>query len=265
MSTHLNDVQHSENVHQNDTSSTTHFGYQTIDVNDKQKKVGEVFHSVAAKYDLMNDLMSAGIHRLWKQYTIQRSGARKGQTILDLAGGTGDLTSQFSRIVGPQGAVHLSDINASMLSTGRDKLTDQGQVENIHYTLANAEYLPFSDNTFDVITIGFGLRNVTYKDKALNAMYRCLKPGGRLLILEFSKPTNEWFEKFYDFYSFHILPKIGSIVTRDENSYRYLAESIRMHPDQPTLQQMAIEAGFDECDYTNLTGGIVALHIAHKY
>ena len=244
---------------------TTHFGYKTVPIREKQKHVGEVFHSVAQKYDIMNDLMSMGIHRLWKRYTIEMSGARPGQTILDLAGGTGDLSMKFSRIVGEKGKVVLSDINSSMLNVGRDKLLDHGYASNIEYVQANAESLPFADNSFDCITIAFGLRNVTDKQKALDSMTRVLKPGGRLLVLEFSKPLNSRFEKIYDRYSFSVLPAIGKLVTNDSDSYRYLAESIRMHPDQKTLKSMMRKAGLDRVDYHNLTGGIVALHRGFKY
>jgi len=245
--------------------NTTHFGYQTVNTEDKAKKVGQVFHSVAAKYDLMNDLMSMGIHRLWKRYTIELSAARPGQTILDIAGGTGDLTMKFSRLVGKTGKVFLADINASMLNVGRDKLLDKGYAQNIEYVQANAEDLPFEDNSFDCITISFGLRNVTDKQKALESMTRVLKPGGRLLILEFSKPTNGLIKKIYDHYSFSILPKIGQLVTNDADSYQYLAESIRMHPDQNTLKHMMRKAGLDNVEYHNLTNGVVALHRGFKY
>ena len=244
---------------------TTHFGFQTVAKDEKAARVADVFHSVAAKYDLMNDLMSGGIHRLWKQFTIEASCARKGQKILDIAGGTGDLAAKFSRIVGPNGQVVLADINNSMLNVGRDKLTDHGIVGNIDYVQANAECLPFPDNYFDCITIAFGLRNVTDKDSALRSMYRILKPGGRLLVLEFSKPGNALLEKAYDHYSFSILPKMGSLIANDGDSYRYLAESIRMHPDQETLKNMMLNAGFDDCEYHNMTGGIVALHKGLKY
>lgn len=239
---------------------TTHFGYQTIGKDEKVEKVADVFHSVAAKYDIMNDLMSGGIHRLWKKLTIEASCARKGHHILDIAGGTGDLAAKFSRIVGNEGHVILADINNSMLNVGRDKLTDKGIVSNINYVQANAECLPFPDNHFDCITIAFGLRNVTDKDAALHSMYRILKPGGRLLVLEFSKPTNPLLEKVYDTYSFKLLPKMGQLVANDSESYQYLAESIRMHPDQETLKGMMDEAGFDQTSYYNMTGGIVALH-----
>lgn len=239
---------------------TTHFGFEQIAPEDKSAKVADVFHSVASKYDLMNDLMSGGLHRLWKQATIELSAVRPGQTVLDIAGGTGDLTAKFARKVGKDGLVVLADINDSMLKVGRDRLTDRGIVGNVSYSLANAEQLPFPDNTFDCITIAFGLRNVTDKARALRSMQACLKPGGRLLVLEFSKPGNPVLEKVYDQYSFHLLPKIGKIITGDADSYRYLAESIRMHPDQGTLQTMMEDAGFSQCQYHNMTCGIVALH-----
>jgi demethylmenaquinone methyltransferase/2-methoxy-6-polyprenyl-1,4-benzoquinol methylase len=244
---------------------TTHFGYQQVPVKDKANKVAEVFHSVADKYDVMNDLMSFGIHRLWKRVTIQAAGAKRGDTILDLAGGTGDLAAKFARIVGSTGKVVLSDINASMLAAGRRRLTDMGIAGNIEYVQANAETLPFPDNHFDVITIAFGLRNVTDKDAALRSMYRILKPGGRLLVLEFSKPVVPGLDKIYDQYSFKLLPFMGKVVANDAESYRYLAESIRMHPDQDTLKGMMETAGFDRAEYENMTGGIVALHKGFKY
>ena len=242
------------------SEKTTHFGYKTVNVEEKAGKVAEVFHSVAGKYDLMNDLMSGGVHRLWKRATIEMSGVRRGNTVLDIAGGTGDLTAQFSRIVGPEGCVVLADINDSMLKVGRDKLADRGVVGNVKFSQADAQYLPFPDNTFDVITIAFGLRNVTDKDLALRSMLRVLKPGGRLLVLEFSKPNNPLLSKAYDTYSFSILPKLGQAIAGDADSYQYLAESIRMHPDQETLKSMMQDAGFANCDYHNMTGGIVALH-----
>lgn len=247
------------------TPETTHFGFKTVATTEKASKVAQVFHSVAAKYDLMNDLMSFGIHRVWKRFTIDCSGVRRGQKVLDLAGGTGDLAAKFSRIVGEQGEVVLADINDSMLKIGREKLRNLGVIGNINYVQANAEALPFPDNHFDCITIAFGLRNVTDKDKALRSMYRVLKPGGRLLVLEFSKPLLEPLNKAYDAYSFHILPKIGELVAHDSESYRYLAESIRMHPDQETLKSMMDEAGFENTTYFNLTGGIVALHRGYKF
>ena len=239
---------------------TTHFGYQQVPVEEKAGRVADVFHSVAARYDVMNDLMSGGIHRLWKRFTIELSAARPGQTILDIAGGTGDLTARFSRIVGPTGKVVLADINASMLKVGRDRLLDRGIAGNVETVQADAQYLPFPDNTFDCITIAFGLRNVTDKDLALRSMLRVLKPGGRLLVLEFSKPQSKLLEKVYDQYSFRLLPFMGKLVADDADSYRYLAESIRMHPDQETLKDMMGEAGFVDCEFHNMTGGIVALH-----
>ncbi|VAW79197.1 2-methoxy-6-polyprenyl-1,4-benzoquinol methylase [hydrothermal vent metagenome] len=247
------------------TEKTTHFGYEQVATDDKQHKVADVFHSVAAKYDLMNDLMSMGVHRLWKRVTIERSGVKPGDKVLDVAGGTGDLAIKFSKLVGNDGLVVLTDINASMLATGRDRIIDQGIIQGIEYVQSNAEALPFADNTFDCITIAFGLRNVTHKDKALQSMARILKPGGRLLVLEFSKPTMPGLDKIYDFYSFNILPRIGQWVTQDSKSYQYLAESIRMHPDQESLKDLILKSGFDQCEYTNMTGGIVALHIGVKY
>jgi demethylmenaquinone methyltransferase/2-methoxy-6-polyprenyl-1,4-benzoquinol methylase len=244
---------------------TTDFGFRTVAREEKQAMVANVFHSVAAKYDVMNDLMSFGIHRIWKRFTIDCSGVRRGQRVLDLAGGTGDLAAKFSRMVGEQGQVILADINDSMLKMGREKLRDLGIVGNINYVQANAEALPFPDNYFDCITISFGLRNVTDKDKALRSMFRVLKPGGRLLVLEFSKPLLEPLSKAYDAYSFHVLPKIGELVVKDPDSYRYLAESIRMHPDQDTLKGMMDAAGFENVSYFNLSGGIVALHRGFKF
>ncbi|EKO3739892.1 bifunctional demethylmenaquinone methyltransferase/2-methoxy-6-polyprenyl-1,4-benzoquinol methylase UbiE [Vibrio metschnikovii] len=248
-----------------DNQETTHFGFTTVAKDEKVTKVAQVFHSVAAKYDIMNDMMSGGIHRLWKRFTIDCAGARPGQKILDLGGGTGDLTAKFSRIVGEKGHVILADINNSMLNVGRDKLRDRGIIGNVHYVQANAEELPFPDNYFDCITISFCLRNVTDKDQALRSMYRVLKPGGRLLVLEFSKPVLEPFSKIYDAYSFHLLPKMGQLIANDAESYRYLAESIRMHPDQETLKGMMESAGFEQTTYYNLTGGIVALHRGYKF
>lgn len=241
-------------------NKTTHFGYKTVDAQDKVKMVAGIFHSVAAKYDLMNDLMSGGVHRLWKRFTIELSGVRNGNAVLDIAGGTGDLAAKFSRLVGPSGRVVLADINDSMLTVGREKLTNKGIVGNIEYVQANAECLPFPDNSFDCITIAFGLRNVTDKDAALRSMNRVLKPGGRLLVLEFSKPVNPVIGKLYDRYSFDILPKMGQLVANDEESYRYLAESIRMHPDQETLKGMMSDAGFVDVRYHNMTAGVVAVH-----
>ncbi|MAN52491.1 MULTISPECIES: bifunctional demethylmenaquinone methyltransferase/2-methoxy-6-polyprenyl-1,4-benzoquinol methylase UbiE [unclassified Marinimicrobium] len=239
---------------------TTDFGYEQVAVEEKAGRVANVFHSVAARYDLMNDLMSGGVHRLWKRFTIELAAARPGQTILDIAGGTGDLSYAFAKKVGPDGLVVLADINESMLNVGRDRLTDRGIAGNLQYAQADAQYLPFPDNTFDCITIAFGLRNVTDKDLALRSMLRVLKPGGRLLVLEFSKPQNPLLEKAYDTYSFKLLPFMGKVVANDADSYRYLAESIRMHPDQETLKGMMDAAGFVNTEYHNMTGGVVALH-----
>ena len=240
--------------------NTTHFGYEQVKTSEKASRVANVFHSVAAKYDMMNDLMSAGVHRIWKKFTIEVSGVREGHSVLDIAGGTGDLTAKFSRLVKDSGNVVLADINDSMLNVGRDKLIDMGCVGNVTYAQADAQYLPFADNTFDCVSIAFGLRNVTDKDKALQSMYRVLKPGGRLLVLEFSKPQHRLLEKAYDAYSFNILPLMGKVVANDADSYRYLAESIRMHPDQDTLKGMMKNAGFAQAKYYNMTGGVVALH-----
>jgi len=243
----------------------THFGFREVDKEAKASMVADVFHSVASRYDLMNDLMSAGIHRIWKRFTIELSGVRKGNSVLDIAGGTGDLAARFAEIVGSEGSVVLADINESMLKVGRDKLLDSGHLGNLEFVQADAQYLPFPDDSFDCITIAFGLRNVTRKDRALAAMYRALKPGGRALVLEFSKPTSKPLEKLYDVYSFGVLPAMGRLIARDAESYRYLAESIRMHPDQATLKAMMEAAGFERCDVNNLTGGIVAVHRGYKF
>jgi len=246
------------------SDKTTHFGFEEVPYQEKVRKVAGVFHSVAGKYDLMNDLMSLGIHRLWKRYTLDMSGVRSGDHVLDLAGGTGDLAARFARMVGPTGSVTLADINDSMLRVGRERLTNEGIVGNVEYVQANAECLPFPDNYFDAITIAFGLRNVTDKDAALRSMFRVLKPGRPLLILEFSKPVLKPLNPVYDAYSFKILPLMGKLITNDADSYRYLAESIRKHPDQETLKTMMQEAGFERCEYFNLSGGIVALHRGYK-
>ncbi len=244
---------------------TTHFGFQQVPVEEKARRVGAVFDSVADRYDLMNDLMSFGIHRLWKRFAVEQSGARPGQRVLDLAGGTGDLAERLARIVGPTGKVVIADINASMLEQGRERLLDRGVTGNVDFVQANAERLPFPDGDFDCVTIGFGLRNVTDKQAALNEMYRVLKPGGRALVLEFSRPVAPGLKPLYDFYSFRVLPLIGQAVAKDADSYRYLAESIRMHPDQQHLKDMMEQAGFEDCDYFNLSGGIVALHRGYRY
>ncbi|MBU2965709.1 bifunctional demethylmenaquinone methyltransferase/2-methoxy-6-polyprenyl-1,4-benzoquinol methylase UbiE [Amphritea sp. 2_MG-2023] len=249
---------------QKESQDKTHFGFEQVKVDEKQDKVADVFHSVASKYDIMNDLMSGGIHRIWKRLTIEQSGVRRGHKVLDIAGGTGDLTMRFSRLVGAEGQVVLADINDSMLKVGRDRLMDRGITGNVEFVQANAEALPFPDNTFDCITIAFGLRNVTFKEKALASMARVLKPGGKVMVLEFSKTNNPLLTKAYDIYSFNLLPKIGKLIAGDEESYRYLAESIRMHPDQETLKGMMEEAGLTQCKYQNMTGGIVALHTGIK-
>ncbi|QIK36716.1 bifunctional demethylmenaquinone methyltransferase/2-methoxy-6-polyprenyl-1,4-benzoquinol methylase UbiE [Caldichromatium japonicum] len=243
---------------------TTDFGYQRVPVEEKAKRVRAVFDSVAERYDLMNDLMSFGIHRLWKRHTIELAGVRRGQRVLDLAAGTGDLAARFAGLVGPEGLVVMTDINARMLNEGRDRLLDRGRVGNVAYCLVNAEQIPFADDQFDCITIGFGLRNVTHKQKALEEMFRVLKPGGRALVLEFSHPRSKPLSKLYDLYSFNVLPTLGRLVVNDPDSYRYLAESIRVHPDQETLRAMMEAAGFERCDYFNLTGGIVAIHRGYK-
>ena len=246
--------------------STTHFGFNEIPTSEKQRRVADVFHSVADKYDLMNDVMSFGLHHLWKRFTLDLCGLRPGHKVLDLAGGTGDLAIRQAKLVGPTGMVFLGDINASMLQHGRDRVIDRGLVDRVKAVQCNAEVLPFADNSLDCITIAFGLRNVTDKPAALASMQRALKPGGRLCVLEFSRPIFEPLEKVYDIYSFKVLPKLGEWIAKDSDSYRYLAESIRMHPDQDTLKQMMIDEGkFDEVDVFNLSGGIVALHRAFKY
>jgi demethylmenaquinone methyltransferase/2-methoxy-6-polyprenyl-1,4-benzoquinol methylase len=248
-----------------DSKKTTDFGYQQVPIDEKAHKVASVFTSVANKYDLMNDLMSLGIHRWWKKFAIEASDVRPGQRVLDIAGGTGDLTRQFAKRVGSTGSVYLADINAAMLSVGRDRLLDQGLAENIYYVQADAEHLPFAENSFDCVSIAFGLRNVTRKENALASIYRVLKPGGQLLVLEFSKPLLPLLQSAYDTYSFSVLPKLGDLVAGDATSYQYLAESIRMHPDQENLKSMILAAEFDRCEYHNLSGGIVALHQGWKY
>lgn len=241
------------------------FGYTEVPREQKARLVREVFDSVATKYDLMNDLMSAGVHRLWKRYTLGQTGLRPGQAALDVAGGTGDLSAGMAQQVGEQGLVVLSDINHAMLSVGRDRLLDRGLLRNVRCSLANAECLPFADESFDCVTIGFGLRNVTDKPAALRSMRRVLKPGGRLLVLEFSKPVVPGLKPVYDLYSFSVLPWLGARIASDPGSYRYLAESIRRFPDQDTLKSMMQDAGFEDCSYHNLSGGIVAMHKGFRY
>ena len=246
-------------------ADTTHFGYQQVPVGEKAKRVGEVFSSVAGNYDLMNDLMSLGIHRLWKRFAIDLADVRPGESVLDLAGGTGDLAAAFAKATGPEGRVVLADINNAMLVEGRDKLLDRGLMgDPLRFTQANAEALPFDDHSFDCITIAFGLRNVTDKEAALRSMRRVLKPGGPLLVLEFSKPTSAGLSRLYDQYSFKVLPMLGRYVAKDEAAYRYLAESIRMHPDQETLKGMMENAGLERCQVYNMTGGIVACHRGYR-
>jgi demethylmenaquinone methyltransferase/2-methoxy-6-polyprenyl-1,4-benzoquinol methylase len=243
----------------------TDFGFQQVPWKDKARRVRAVFDSVSERYDLMNDLMSGGAHRLWKRFTLSMTGLRPGQQALDLAGGTGDLASGLARQVGDSGLIILSDINASMLERGRDRLTDEGVVANIQYVQANAERLPFADGRFDCVTIGFGLRNVTDKAAALASIYRVLKPGGQLLVLEFSQPVIPAMARLYDMYSFNILPWLGKTIAGDADSYRYLAESIRRHPDQETLLGMMTTAGFEQCRYHNLMAGIVAVHRGYRF
>jgi demethylmenaquinone methyltransferase/2-methoxy-6-polyprenyl-1,4-benzoquinol methylase len=247
-----------------DQKRTTDFGFERIPWAEKAGRVRAVFSSVAGKYDVMNDLMSFGVHRLWKQFALSLTGLRTGQSALDVAGGTGDLTRGLARQVGKSGRVVLSDINRSMLEAGRDRLLDRGYAGNVHCLVADAERLPFADDCFDCVTIGFGLRNVTDKAAALRSMHRVLKPGGQLLVLEFSKPVAPGLKPLYDAYSFNLLPLMGRLVAADAASYRYLAESIRMHPDQETLLAMLRDAGFGEARYHNLTGGIVAVHRGYK-
>jgi demethylmenaquinone methyltransferase/2-methoxy-6-polyprenyl-1,4-benzoquinol methylase len=244
---------------------STDFGFQRVPHADKARRVRGVFDSVAGNYDLMNDLMSAGTHRVWKRFTLSLANLRPGQRALDVAGGTGDLAAGLARQVGARGLVVLTDINAAMLRRGRDRLIDAGHAGNVAYVQANAERLPFPDGAFDCITIGFGLRNVTDKAAALSAMRRALKPGGQLLVLEFSRPSIAGLKPLYDAYSLRILPLLGRLVAHDEASYRYLAESIRMHPDQETLLKMMQAAGLEGCRYHNLSGGIVAVHRGYKY
>ncbi len=244
---------------------TTHFGFVEVPVTEKARRVRGVFDSVASRYDLMNDLMSLGIHRIWKRFTVEKAGLRPGMQVLDLAGGTGDLAALMAPRVAPGGRVVLSDINEAMLGRGRERLLDRGIAgEAVEYCLADAEALPLEDASFDVVTIAFGLRNVTHKERALGEMFRVLRPGGQLLVLEFSRPVPA-LAPAYDLYSFRVLPAIGKLVAGDDESYRYLAESIRMHPDQQTLRDMMAAAGFDDCRYHDLTGGIVALHRGWKY
>ena len=240
----------------------THFGYQQVDEAEKAQKVADVFSSVAQRYDLMNDLMSGGLHRLWKAFTIAQSGVREGSRVLDVAGGTGDLSLAFAKKAGKSGQVWLTDINNAMLTRGRDRLCDKGFV--VPVAQCDAEKLPFPDDYFDVVTVAFGLRNMTHKDKALAEMRRVLKPGGRLLVLEFSQVWKP-LAPFYDFYSFKVIPRLGQLIVKDPDSYRYLSESIRVHPDQETLKGIMEQVGLEKVEYFNLTMGVVALHRGYKY
>ena len=246
------------------TDQTTHFGFRQVPESDKARLVKSVFDSVAGKYDLMNDLMSLGIHRLWKRIALQLSHVRYGEKVLDLAGGTGDMTALFRDRVGDKGQVVLSDINAEMLTRGRDRLVDAGITSGVEFAQIDAEQLPFPDNSFDCVCIAFGLRNVTHKETALKSMQRVLKPGGRVIILEFSEVQGALFKKTYDLYSFKLLPLMGKLIAKDADSYQYLAESIRMHPNQETLKKMLEDAGFERCEYFNLTQGVVAIHRGYK-
>ena len=250
-------------MNKKENNKTTSFGFKTVSKEEKTEKVKEVFDSVATNYDLMNDLMSMGIHRLWKRFMLSRTGLKTGMKALDVAGGTGDIAALLREQVGESGLVVMTDINPSMLKEGRSRLLDRGKLKNIQVIQCDAEQLPFDEDQFDCVTIAFGLRNVTVKENALKSMFRVLKPGGKLLILEFSKP-NEMLSPVYDIYSFNILPTLGEWVANDRESYQYLAESIRVHPDQEKLEQMILSAGFDRAEYRNLTGGIVALHIGYK-
>lgn len=244
---------------------STHFGYRKVNTSDKADLVAEVFRKVAPKYDLMNDLMSMGLHRLWKRFVIEQAALRPGNQVLDVASGTGDLARSFAKIVGHTGKVVMTDINDAMLQVGRERLEDAGVIGNIEYIQADAENLPFTSHHFDCITIAFGLRNVTNKPAALKSMCRVLKPGGKLLILEFSHPQTPLISKLYDLYSFNIIPGMGALVTNDRESYQYLVESIRVHPDQETLKSMMEQAGFEDVGYDNLCDGIVAVHKGYKY
>ena len=244
-------------------SKQTSFGFRQVNKKDKADLVGDVFDSVAQNYDLMNDLMSFGIHRLWKKIAVETSGLREDFIVLDLAGGTGDMVKLMRSKISDKGSIILSDINWSMLKEGRNRLIDEG-VEDVQIAQIDAQYLPFKDNTFDLITIAFGLRNVTDKKAALESILSSLKPGGKLMILEFSRPTNEFFRELYDIFSFEVIPKIGEFVAQSEDSYRYLAESIRMHPTQEELKNLMESAGFSNCNFDDLTNGVVAIHSGKK-
>jgi len=245
------------------TNKKTHFGFKEVDEKDKSSHVGDVFSSVAGNYDIMNDAMSMGMHRLWKKILVELAGVSQKDIVLDIASGTGDIAKLISQDY-PDTEIYMTDINMDMLVEGRNRAVDESFSSNCHFCQLSGEILPFEDDTFDIITIGFGLRNFTNKDIGLNEMKRCLKKGGRLLVLEFSKPMNPLFSKVYDWYSFNILPKLGSLLANDSDSYQYLAESIRMHPDQESLKEMILEAGFNKCKFYNLVNGIVCIHVAYE-
>jgi len=247
------------------SKETTHFGYQTIPTHTKTSRVAEVFQSVAEKYDLMNDLMSFGLHRFWKRLCIAKASIQPADQVLDLAGGTGDLSLLATKKLNDKGHIVLADINAAMIQQSREKLVNKGIVKAVSWLQTNAEHLPFPDHAFDKILIGFGLRNVTHKERALTEMCRVLKPGGRAVILEFSQLNSTKLSKWYDTYSFHVLPKLGKLICNDSDSYQYLAESIRKHPDQETLKSMLLTAGFHHAEYQNIQGGLVALHLGFKH
>lgn len=247
------------------TDDTTHFGFQQVPVEEKARRVAGVFDSVAGRYDLMNDLMSAGLHRIWKRFTVEVANLKPGERVLDLAGGTGDLSALMAPRVAGDGLVVFSDINSSMLRHGRDRMLDEGHAGNMHFVLADAQSLPFPEAAFDCVTIGFGLRNVTRKEQALAEILRVLRPGGRALVLEFSHPALPGLRPLYDLYSFRVLPLMGRLVAGDADSYRYLVESIRVHPDQQGLKALMEQAGFERCDWFNLSGGIVALHRGYRF
>lgn len=248
-----------------DENRTTHFGFTEVPMDEKASMVGAVFSSVADRYDLMNDLMSFGVHRLWKKFACSQSGLKSGGAVLDVAAGSGDLSREFHRQVGDAGMVTMTDVNRDMLARGRDAMIDAGVSGSVRYVLTDAERLAFDDDAFDCVCISFGLRNVTRISRALESMHRVLKPGGKVLVLEFSRPTRASFRRLYDFYSFNVLPAMGRVVASDEASYRYLVESIRKHPDQQTLARMMSRAGFEDVDYFNLSHGIAALHVGYKY
>jgi demethylmenaquinone methyltransferase/2-methoxy-6-polyprenyl-1,4-benzoquinol methylase len=249
----------------NQSQHTTDFGFQQVSPEEKTEKVAEVFHSVANKYDVMNDVMSLGMHRYWKRFTTAKAQLKPGHIVLDLAGGTGDLSKRYAKAVGKTGRVFLTDINSSMLEEGRNRLIDANLSDNVSFVQVNAEHIPFPDNYFDRVSIGFGLRNVTDKDQALREMVRVLKPGGKVLVLEFSHPKAKALNTVYQKYSFNVIPKLGKLITNDEASYQYLVESIKMHPDQETLRDMIEQAGLEDVGFYDLNGGIVALHYGYKY